>query len=71
MRHPCERGSLLQRRVTAAMRCLLDHRFWAKRPAPFSKREEGRQRREERRFKRRVQTRMFPRAGDGQLMEDY
>jgi hypothetical protein len=54
-RHQHERGGSVQRQFTAALRRLTDHRFWAKHPAPFSKSEKARARREARLFVRHTQ----------------
>ena len=51
-RHPFDRGSALARWGADQFRILLDHRFWARHPAPFNKTEAGRRRRAEKRFMR-------------------
>lgn len=50
-RHPMEKGDKATRAMREVIQILLDHRFWAKHPAPFNKTARGFARRSERKFK--------------------
>lgn len=51
------KGGPVQIKVTQAFKPLLDGRFWARHPEPFSKTKAGKKRRAERRFVRDTQHR--------------
>jgi len=56
-RHPCDKGSPIQRQVGEAFRWMLNGHFWRRHLAPFNKTERGQQRRQERLFVRAMQHR--------------